>query len=477
MSLRLPPPAIAAIALLIVLVGGCAVEAMRLSNELPPVRSIAMPDPASPPGGSYTTELANRNAFADSGPLTAKERRVFFFGNRLFNTNWTTAPGSVKSFDGLGPVFNRVSCSGCHTRDGRGRPPEKGETALDSMLLRISVPGKAADGGPNPHPAYGDQINDQAILGVKPEMKIHISWETTDGTYADGAPYHLEKPVFSFSDLAFGPLEPDIMVSPRVANQVYGLGLLEVVYANDILKRADPDDKDGDGISGRANWAPDPETGKLALGRFGWKANQPTLFAQDTGAAFGDIGLTTSIHPHQNCMGPQTACKGAPDGGEPELSDTFVKKLVFYSRTLAVPARRHADDPQVVAGSRLFASIGCAACHTPTMVTGHKADPISLANQTIHPFTDLLLHDMGPELADGRPDYEATGSEWRTPPLWGIGLIPQVNGHQRLLHDGRANGVAEAILWHGGEGAAAQARFKALNAADRASLVAYVNSL
>ena len=478
MPRRLSPPAIAAIALLVLLASVCAVDATRLSHELPPVADVAMPDPSSPPGGDYTTSRANRNAFTDSGPpLSAAERRVFFFGNRLFNTNWTTAPGSVKAFDGLGPVFNRVSCSGCHTRDGRGRAPAKGDTALESMLLRISVPGQSADGGPNPHPAYGDQINDQAILGVKPEMRIHISWKSYEGKFDDGTPYTLEKPVFTFSDLAFGPLGDGIMVSPRVANQVYGLGLLEVVYANDILKRADPDDKDGDGISGRANWVPDPETGKLALGRFGWKANQPTLLAQDTGAALGDIGLTTSFHPHQNCMGPQNTCTAAVDGGEPELSDKFVKKLVFYSRTLAVPARRHADDPEVAAGLRLFAEAGCGSCHTPTMTTGHKADPISLANQTIHPFTDLLLHDMGPELADGRPDYLATGSEWRTPPLWGIGLVPQVNDHQQLLHDGRAKGVAEAILWHGGEGAAARDRFKALSTKERASLVAYVNSL
>ena len=477
MKVRMSLPAIAAIVLLGILVSGNVVEAMRVSYALPPVAPVTMPDPASPPGGDYTTALTNRNAFSEPGPLNAKERRVFFFGNRLFNTNWTTAPGSVKAFDGLGPVFNRVSCSACHTRDGRGRAPMNDETGFDSMLLRVSVPGKAADGGPNPHPAYGDQINDQAILGVPPEMRIHISWETVSGKYDDGTSYELKKPVFTFSGFAFGPLGPQAMISPRVASQVIGLGLLDAVYDNDILKRADPDDKDGDGISGRANWVPDPVTGKLALGRFGWKANQPSVLAQDAAAAFGDMGLTTTLHPEQNCMPSQTACRAAPHGGEPEISDVFLEKLVFYSKTLAVPARRDPESAQIIAGSKLFASAGCAACHTPTMTTGHKADPISLANQTFHPFTDLLLHDMGPELADGRPDYLATGNEWRTPPLWGIGLISQVNDHQQLLHDGRANGVAEAILWHGGEAAAARDRFKALGARERADLVAYVNSL
>jgi CxxC motif-containing protein (DUF1111 family) len=468
---------LAAIAALLVMAGGWAAHAYK-ARTLATVAPVEMPDPSSPPGGDYTTALNNRTAFAQSGPvLTSAERRIFFFGNRLFNTNWATAPGSVKAFDGLGPVFNRVSCSGCHTRDGRGRPPLAAGEDFDSMLIRISVPGKDANGGPRPHPAYGDQINDRAILGVPAEAKIDLKWETVDGAYDDGARYELQKPIFNIVDPAFGPLGGDIMTSPRVAPAVFGLGLLEAVYENDILKRADPDDRDGDGISGRPNYVVDPETGQKAIGRFGWKANQATLRAQDAAAAFGDIGLSTSLHPGQNCAAAQTACAAAPDGGEPELSDEFLDKLVLYSRTLAVPARRNERDAQVIVGGRIFAEIGCASCHTPTMKSGAMAAPISLANQTFHPFTDMLLHDMGPELADGRPDFEATGSEWRTPPLWGLGLVPDVNGHDRLLHDGRARGVAEAILWHGGEGGASRDRFKALNAKERASLVAFVNSL
>ncbi|HEY4344998.1 MAG TPA: di-heme oxidoredictase family protein [Parvibaculum sp.] len=476
-KLRATPWGLATIAAVIVVAVGWLAHELK-SHHATPVIAVEMPDPSSPPGGDYTTALSNRTAFADSGAvLTDEERRIFFFGNRLFNTNWTTAPGSVLAFDGLGPVFNRVSCSGCHTRDGRGRPPLAVGEPFDSMLLRISIPGKDANGGPKPHPAYGDQINDRSILGVPAEAKVNLKWETIHGAYDDGTAYELQKPIFTITDLAFGPLGDNIMVSPRVANQVFGLGLLEAVYEDDILKNADPDDRDGDGVSGRPNWVPDPETGKKVVGRFGWKANQPTLRAQDTAAAFGDVGLSTTIHPGQNCTSVQTACAAAIDGGKPELSDEFLDKLILYSRTLAVPARRNSHDPQVMAGGDLFAKIGCAACHTPTMKSGAMASPISLANQTFHAFTDLLLHDMGPELADGRPDFEATGSEWRTPPLWGIGLIPDVNDHDRLLHDGRARGVAEAILWHGGEGEAARERFKALNAKERASLVAFVNSL
>lgn len=470
------PWMVAAIAAIIVGGGGWA--AHFYTRALPAVASIEMQDPSSPPGGDYTTALSNRNAFAQSGPvITTAERRIFFFGNRLFNTNWATAPGSVEAFDGLGPVFNRVSCSGCHTRDGRGRPPLKAGEDFDSMLIRLSIPGSDENGGPKPHPAYGDQFNDRSILGVPAEGKVEIEWESIGGHYADGTAYELQKPVFRLVDLAFGPLGEDVMTSPRVAPAMIGLGLLEFVYESDILKRADPDDKDGDGISGRPNWVPDPETGKKVLGRFGWKANQPSLRAQDAAAAVGDIGLTTSMHPDQNCTAVQTACTAAPTGGEPEISDEFLDKLIFYSRTLAVPARRNANDANVIAGGKTFAQIGCAACHTPTMKSGAMASPISLANQTFHPFTDMLLHDMGPELADGRPDFEATGSEWRTPPLWGLGLVPEVNGHDRLLHDGRARGVAEAILWHGGEGEAARERFKALSARERDDLVAFVNSL
>lgn len=468
----------AAIAAVIVAAGGWAAHACKARDPASALAPVEMPDPSSPPGGDYTTALSNRTAFTQSGPvLTTDERRIFFFGNRLFNTNWATAPGSVKAFDGLGPVFNRVSCSGCHTRDGRGRPPLSAGEDFDSMLIRISIPGRGADGGPNPHPAYGDQINDRAILGVPAEAKVDLKWKTISGAYDDGVPYGLQKPIFKIVDPAFGPLGGDIMMSPRVAPAMVGLGLLEFVYESDILRRADPGDRDGDGISGRPNWVVDPETGKKAVGRFGWKANQATLRSQDAGAAFGDIGLTTRLHPRQNCASGQSACMAAVDGGEPELSDEFLDKLVLYSRTLAVPARRDERDPQVIAGGRIFAEIGCAACHTPTMKSGAMAAPISLANQTFHPFTDLLLHDMGPELADGRPDFEATGSEWRTPPLWGLGLVPEVNGHDRLMHDGRARGVAEAILWHGGEGEAARDRFKALTARERASLVAFVNSL
>jgi CxxC motif-containing protein (DUF1111 family) len=243
-----------------------------------------------------------------------------------------------------------------------------------------------------------------------------------------------------------------------------------------LLGLADPDDADGDGISGRVNRVWDVEREVVAIGRFGWKSNQPTIRQQVSHAAAGDIGITSTPAPADACTPPQKDCRAAPSGGTPELSDAFLDKLVLYSQTLAVPHRRHAGDSQVERGGGLFVAAGCAGCHRPTLQTGPHALP-QLAQQTIHPFTDLLLHDLGEGLADGRPDFEAGGSEWRTAPLWGLGLIRDVNGHELLLHDGRARGPAEAILWHGGEAQRAREAFRAMPRADREALVAFLRSL
>ena len=242
------------------------------------------------------------------------------------------------------------------------------------------------------------------------------------------------------------------------------------------LPISDPDDADGDGISGRLNRLTD-HFGHPAIGRFGWKANVATLAEQGAGAAVGDIGLTTSLFPNQNCPAVQTTCRDAIAQGDPELSDSFFDRLVTYARLLAVPQARPVDDATFQAGLTLFKDMGCASCHMPTLVTGPDAALPELASQTFHPFTDLLLHDMGEGLADHRPDGAATGTEWRTAPLWGIGLIPRVNGHDRLLHDGRARGLAEAILWHGGEAEKAKEAFRTASKSDRDALVAFLGSL
>ena len=429
-------------------------------------------------GGEGTRSIVSREAFTfpmANGPKG--HQRPFSFGNRLFNTNWVIAPGSVKSFDGLGPMFNRVSCSGCHTLDGRGAPAADGKGPFDSMLIRMSVPGKNAHGGPNPHPVYGDQLSERANPGVAPEGHASITYTEVTGAFGDGETYTLRQPSYHIDELGYGALGRDTMMSPRVAPQMIGLGLLQTVPGETLLALADPDDKDGDGISGRVNMVWDQATEQPAIGRFGWKANQPNLHQQNAGAALGDIGLTTPVNAAENCSASQQECWAAINGGEPEIPEEFLAKLTLYTMTIAVPQQRNADAPEVKQGEALFRSFGCASCHMPSLVTGENADFPQLSKQTFHPFTDLLLHDMGEGLADNRPDFEATGREWRTPPLWGLGLVPVVNGHDNLLHDGRARGFAEAILWHGGEAEAAKEAFRNAPKDERAALVAFLKSL
>lgn len=429
-------------------------------------------------GGDTTIFDESPQAFAfPARNLSDEHRDAFFLGNTTFNRNWVQAPASVTSSDGLGPLFNATSCSACHFKDGRGAPPESPDEAMLGLLLRLGIPGEDEHGGPVPDPAYGGQFNHQAITGVAAEGSASVTYEEIPGTYADGEAYSLRRPTYVFQDLAYGPMAEDIQVSPRVAPVMIGLGLLEAIPEEDLLAAADEDDSDGDGISGRPNLVWDPEAGTTALGRLGWKANQPHMKAQVTGAFLGDMGITTSLHPAQDCTAAETDCAAAPDGGAPELSDEKVDRVVLYSRTLAVPARRDIDDPEVEIGRLLFESAGCAGCHAPSFRTGEFAAIPELAGQDIFPYTDLLLHDMGPELADGRPDFLATGAEWRTPPLWGLGLVHVVNHHEYLLHDGRARGPAEAILWHGGEAEESREAFRHMSHAEREALLAFLGSL
>ncbi len=428
-------------------------------------------------GGETTVFDDTRNAFGQPARnLPLDQRTDFFVGNSFFNRNWVTAPSSNTGLDGLGPVFNARSCSACHFRDGRGRPPvEEGEDAL-SLLLRLSVPGMDSTGGPLGDAAYGGQLGPQSVLGVPAEGRLSIEYEEMPGQFADGTPYSLRAPTYVVEDLAFGPLDPEIMTSPRVGPFLIGLGLLEAVPEETILALADPEDADGDGISGSPNYVWDVRLGASALGRFGWKANQPTVEQQNAGAFLGDIGLTTSLFPEEDCPDVQSECRAAPNGGAPELDDDKLAFVTFYSTLLAVPARRDFDDPIARRGEVVFDDIGCASCHLPRLETGdHRFS--ELADQVIHPYTDLLLHDMGPGLADGRPDFLASGNEWRTAPLWGIGLVETVNRHTLFLHDGRARDLTEAILWHGGEAGASAEAFRQLPVADRDALIVFLESL
>ncbi len=431
------------------------------------------------PGGETTQFfLSGGNVYSlPLADLDEAHQDTFFVGNSLFNQNWVTAPSSTTGRDGVGPTFNARSCSACHFKDGRGRPPLEPGDPLVSMLLRISIPGEDANGGPLGDPAYGLQIQPNAILGVPAEMSVVIEWEELPGTYGDGEAYSLRRPVYQLADFAFGDPAEDLLVSGRVAPTVAGLGLLEAVPEATLLALADPDDADGDGISGRPNRVWDVEAEALGFGRFGWKGEATTVREQSAGAFHGDMGITSPLFPEQNCPAPQTECAAAPNGGEPEIEAEHLEDVAVYVRTLAQPTRPDYAEPEVIRGRDLFRRAGCASCHVESLETGAVDDVPALAFQAIRPLTDLLLHDMGEGLTDGRPVFEATGSEWRTAPLWGIGRVMDVNGHDLLLHDGRARGFAEAILWHGGEAEAAKERFRNLDREDREALVRFLESL
>jgi CxxC motif-containing protein (DUF1111 family) len=334
------------------------------------------------------------------------------------------------------------------------------------LVVHLLGPPAYPGGPPRPDPVYGTQLQDRSTGWAPHEGRVLVDDE--------------EVPVL-LGDLQFGALADDVVVSPRVAPPMIGLGLLEAVPAEAVLAAADPDDADGDGISGRPNLVPDPSTGTVSLGRFGWKAGKPSVTAQTVAALHQDLGLTSPGAPVPDCPPAQADCAAAPSGapgpGGVEVDGDTVATLAFYSRTLAVPGRRDRGSPEVGRGRELFGRIGCAACHRPRWETAADAELPALAGRVIEPYTDLLVHDLGEGLADGGTEYLAGGREWRTPPLWGIGLTRAVAPGAGYLHDGRARTLAEAILWHGGEAAAARERFRTMPAQDRAALLAFLESL
>ena len=439
------------------------------------MRATILPEVDAALGGETTRTDITRNAFSLPAPsLSNTERRTFEVGDSFFTQNWVSAPASTEGRDGLGPTFNAFACSSCHLHDGRGAPPDEPDNL--GLLLRLSIPGAGPLEGPLPHPDYGGQLQVRSLPGVPPEGRMALSYEYIEGAYGDGEPFELRLPTYSIAEPAFGPLGDDLLMSPRLAPQIVGMGLLEAVPAAVIRSAADPDDSDGDGISGRANEVAGVD-GEITLGRFGWKAGRATVEQQVAAAFAGDIGITSPLFPDGQLPGGADRPAGRPPtAAAPELTPSRLASVTLYARTLAVPALRDPDDEQVRRGFALFGEFGCASCHFPTVETG-PSDIEALAYQVIHPYTDLLLHDMGLGLADGRPEFGADGREWRTPPLWGLGLIEEVNGRRFLLHDGRARTPAEAILWHGGEAEAAMEAFRDASAEERADLLRFLESL
>lgn len=464
---------------------GAAMAAVPLQAS-PPSRPDAprletKPIQTTESGGPTTVNAKGRKSFAlplaNIRPETLKAHTV---GNSFFNENWTSAPASAVARDGLGPFFHARSCSACHLFDGRGKPPEQGEV-MTSLLLRLSIPGTDEHGMPKPDPVYGNQLAPRALAGLEPEAEVDLSWQDVPVKFPDGTQRTLIRPQIRVVKWNYGPPAEGIMLGARVAPSVFGLGLLEAVHDSRLQLYADTDDKDGDGISGRANMVWNPVTGQQEIGRFGWKANTASLHMQTADAAHGDMGLTSVPRPEENHTSAQKAAAAFPTGADAphaaEISPAILDSMVTYVRTIAPPARRDVNDPDVVRGQQLFHDIRCVACHVPALRTNRPDALPELRWHTIRPYTDLLLHDMGPDLADNRPDGQASGSEWRTAPLWGMGLQEIVSGHTRFLHDGRARNAEEAILWHGGEAQKSRDAYMALPADDREKVLRFLKSL
>jgi len=429
-------------------------------------------------GPDARVETGERGPEAFSQPirgLTEPERERFSRGRALVRQSWIVAPSKDSRFAGLGPLYNRLACISCHPRNGRGVPPESADERMLSMLVRLSIPGASQHGGPKPHSAYGDQLNEEGIPGVPGEGRAALHWEEASRVMLSGGDeVILRRPRLEFRELAYGPLDP-VLTSPRVGQQLVGLGLLEAIPNSTLLglaKQSKPD-----GVRGRVNRVWNPSTLRMEVGRFGFKSNMPTLRAQSAGAFVGDLGITSSLFPRENCTDVQTACRRAPSGGHPELTNAQLDDVEFYLAHLAVPSRRDVAQPLVREGEAHFAALGCVHCHRPNLETAKRHRFHRLSGLRIAPYTDLLIHDLGDGLSDGRPDYLASGNEWRTPPLWGLGLSEIVGDSPRYLHDGRARTLNEAILWHGGEANVARSRFVALSPDGRKALLAFLGSL
>jgi CxxC motif-containing protein (DUF1111 family) len=424
-------------------------------------------------GGSFTTLDASTQAMKQAiAGLTDRQQRVHTIGDGTFDQVFVAAP--APHFGGLGPIFNNLACINCHRNDGGGFPSTGSSNS--GLLFRISVPGMDEHGGPLGAPGFGGQIQDQALLGASPEASPAISYSDLPVSYPDGTTVTLRQPAYSLQN-PYIALPGGYMLSPRLAPRLVGLGLLENIPESTILSYVDVGDQNGDGITGRANYVYDSYTKKTEIGRFGLKANTPTLLMQVATAYQQDMGVTSYAQPQESAYGQsQMSAVGTSDTGD-ELVDSLLNYVTFYVQTLAVPARRDVLDSVNKRGAVLFNQVNCSGCHRPTMQTGVNA-AINLSSQRTHPYTDLLVHDMGDGLADNRPDYLATGKEWRTTPLWGLGLLAKTNGGTPyFLHDGRARTIEEAILWHDGEAARSKQQFMQLSQADRSALLKFLNSL
>lgn len=469
-------------------------EAARVASVTALTTDFTIASPFEERSAGAATVRVRTNADAFSQPsknISFEDELNFKVGNGLFRKLWVSSPSSTLASDGLGPLYNARSCQRCHVKDGRGHPPETHDTNSISMLLRVSIPSTDKDRIAQiegyittlPDPTYGTQLQDFAVQGHAAEYTLIVTYKDEKIALSEGDTANLRHPTYEVANLGYGQLHPNAMFSPRVAPQMIGLGLLEAIPAADIMALTDPVDTNGDGISGRANVVWSTEFKQPMLGRLGLKAGSPTVREQSAAAFAGDIGISSPLFPNGagECTTAQSDCQTAIHGDQDdrvtEIDAEVLDLVTFYSRNLAVPARRNVDDPEVLRGKEVFYKTGCTSCHQPSFVTHRLGDRAEQSFQLIWPYTDMLLHDMGEGLADNRPEARATGREWRTPPLWGIGLTEQVSDHTYFLHDGRARSLLEAILWHGGEAAVQQDRVIRMPKTNRDALIKFLESI
>ncbi|BCE01926.1 di-heme oxidoredictase family protein [Marinicellulosiphila megalodicopiae] len=432
------------------------------------------------PGGQTSQPFINKYSFnQEANNLTLEEKLDFSVGNGFFKNPWIFSPATTIARDGLGPLFNTNSCEKCHIQDGRGERLVQTGTQKVSTLIRLSIPAVTSEQitnqlkyGPIPDPIYGGQFQPLSSPNVPAEGVVNVIWHSKIEILADNTEIELQWPEISLNQLQYGELNEQIQLSPRIAPAMMGLGLLEQIDELDILQNQINQTHRTDEIKGKINWVWDRQKQSTSIGKFGWKASQPTLNQQNAAAFHGDLGLTSSLFDHPTCTNHQTACLQAPNGGEFEVSNNILAFIEHYTRHLNVPKRSKLE-PE---GEKIFHDAKCAICHRPSYITKTQNKLPALSNQTIYPYTDLLLHDLGPLLATNE-EFLATQSQWRTAPLWGLGKHKLVSSEIALLHDGRATSILEAILWHGGEAQESVKIVKQLSSEQRQSLLAFLESL
>jgi CxxC motif-containing protein (DUF1111 family) len=458
----------------------CAADAITLALVLAGTLTFCAP--------SWSAGSA-RDAFsAPDESVTDAQQLEFRIGQNLFERLWVSAPASTQAADGLGPLYNARACVSCHPRNGRGLPPHATPQSTGALFLRIDIPPQTEEERQAlashrlsniPDPVYGLQLQDLSISGVMAEYSLKVNYHPQAITLADGSVVELQVPTYHVARPGYGPLHPQARLSPRIAQQMIGLGLLQAIPEAELRSREDPDDRDGNGISGRANRVWSRTLNQTTLGRFGHKAGTATVREQVHAAFSGDIGISTSLFPAGagECTARQTECMQAPDGNSPQYDNLEAPPQVtslttYFSSNLAVPAPRNSSHPDFAKGKALFQNIGCNGCHIASYRVHYQG-----RERTFSPYTDLLLHDMGEGLADHRPEAGASGTEWRTPPLWGIGLTRSVSGGEAYLHDGRARTLLEAILWHGGEAQHQRDHVVSLPQQQREQLLFFIKNL